>query len=106
MWWWFVIAAAAPAAPAAPAGIDTVREPARAVLMTHCGTCHDGARAGSKPAALKVFDLRRPDFTSPMTLEQLAKVDSRLESMDGTPAERTTVAAFVTAELTRRQAPR
>ena len=88
-----------------------VREPARAVLSTHCGSCHIRGLETARPKALAVYDLTLGDFFAGMTEKQLESVKSRLASdlneaakpRDVPKADQELVARFIAAELGRRK---
>jgi hypothetical protein len=75
----------------------------QSVIVRHCGSCHSGASADAKPAALKVFDTDHADWLAKLSDARLPKLVGRLDSMDVAPADRAAVTRAVTDELRRRK---
>lgn len=74
-----------------------VREPARAVLDTYCGRCHDPNGETPKPEAMAVFDLTDEIFEHRMTDEHFANMIGRLSTFEVPEDERGPVVRFVRA---------
>jgi mono/diheme cytochrome c family protein len=87
-----------------------LRERARDVLSTHCGSCHTRGLKTAMPKALAIFELTLGDFAATMSPRQLESGKHRLASdlaEDATPrnvpkADQQLFARFVAAELARR----
>lgn len=93
----------------APSSIGQApQDDARLVLEKHCGLCHLDDSPQAKPRALAVFNLRRPDWYTSISPDQLRSARARLADAPtgGDPASPTEVAtfdAFVATELARRE---
>jgi hypothetical protein len=57
---------------------ETSREAARAVLVAHCGECHDPGSPGVLRAALRVYDLGAVEWSATMSPAQLRDANGRL----------------------------
>ncbi len=87
-----------------------LREQAREILSTHCGSCHIRGLKPANPKALRVFDLTVADFGTPMSPRQLESAKLRLGfdlTEQATPrdvpkADQQRFARSVLAELARR----
>ena len=86
------------------AEVDRLREPARAALKTSCGRCHDHARPTARPEALRIFDLREPDWSARVTGEQMDHMVARFEGFKMPAADQAAVRKFLDAERSRRAA--
>ena len=86
----------------APSRIAQLRDGAREILKANCGSCHDGALSTAKPAALKVFDLKEPEWAAAMSDQQLGRIIGRFQSFGVPRPDRKRVKAFIDAELARR----
>ena len=90
-----------------------LREQARAVISTECGTCHTRGLKTAKEKALAVFDLTTGDFATSMSERQLDSAKFRLSSdlkesaqpRNVSKADQALFARFVAAELERRKRP-
>jgi len=89
--------APAPTAPeAAPAAVNPWLDPAREVLVQHCGQCHRGDLPTALPKALAVFDLTRPVWNEHLVRPQYEGILTRVhESSVIDPDEVAAVEAFV-----------
>jgi hypothetical protein len=86
--------ATATAVVAAPA--NPWLDPAREVLIQHCGRCHRGDLPTSLPKALAVFDLTRPIWNERLVRPQYDGILTRVrESSAIDPDEVAAVEAFV-----------
>jgi len=102
-----VVLAAVEAAAGVPLGeaeIDGLREPAREALKATCGRCHDHARPTARPEALRIFDLREPDWSARVTGEQMDHMVARFEGFKMPAADQAAVRKFLDAERSRRSA--
>ena len=87
-----------------------LREQAREILSTHCGSCHIRGLKTANAQALRVFDLTAADFGTTMSPRQLESAKFRLASdstEQATPrnvpkADQQRFARYVLAELARR----
>jgi hypothetical protein len=78
---------------------DQIRTAAHAVLVAHCGECHEGHRSTAKPAALAIFDLDRADW--PSRFDE-GRFEAGLRRFGGATAkERDAFVAFRDAALAR-----
>jgi hypothetical protein len=80
----------------------TPLEEARAVLESHCGECHNSTLPTAKTAALRIFDLKEPDFAATMSDAQLSKALGRVEGL-GDQEALDRIRKFVTAERQHRR---
>jgi mono/diheme cytochrome c family protein len=64
-------AAAAPAASTAPANLTALRDWTRDLAREHCGTCHIASLPTAKPAALAIYNLDAPDWSSTLSPQRL-----------------------------------
>ena len=53
---------------------------ARRLAIAHCGRCHGSSEHEGRPAALRIFDLRKPDWYLGLDAEQLEGALRRLEA--------------------------
>jgi hypothetical protein len=86
-----------------------LRDQARLVLESRCGSCHISSYPTAAPPALAVFDLVDPDWSRKMTEAQLLSALDRVKTGGGdveaplpTARETQTFVRFVDAELARR----
>ena len=86
-----------------------LRDEARLVLESRCGSCHTSSYATAAPPALAVFDLVDPDWSWKMTDAQLRSSLDRLKTGGGdveaplpTAGQTQTFARYVEAEVKRR----
>jgi hypothetical protein len=71
---------------------------AAAVLAVHCSPCHDAEDPEAKPEALRVFDIRQPQWWITMSDAQLEEARTRVQELGAASEdERRTVTAFVEA---------
>jgi hypothetical protein len=88
----------------ADASLIASRTAATSSLQSHCGTCHDGARASAEPAAVRAFDLSRADWSTTLADEDLRGLVDRIDARGDVPrGDRAQVASFVAAELRARR---
>lgn len=91
--------AAAPATASPVAALPAANpwlDPAREVLVQHCGRCHRGDLPTSLPKALAVFDLTRPIWNERLAPPQYDGILTRVrESSAIAPDEVAAVEAFV-----------
>ncbi len=93
--------------PAPVVGSHTaLRDQARLVLESRCGSCHISSYPTAAPPALAVFDLLEPDWSRKMSEAQLRSALDRLETGGGdveapppTIAQTRVFARYVEAEL-------
>jgi len=100
-----VVLAAVGAATGGPrddAELDRLREPAREALKTSCGRCHDHARPTARSEALRIFDLREPDWSARITAVQMDHMVARFDGFQMPPADQVAVRKFLDAERARR----
>jgi hypothetical protein len=98
--------------PAAPA-VDShtaLRNEARLVLESRCGSCHISSYPTAAPPALAVFDLLDADWSRKMSEAQLRSALDRVKSGGGdveaptpTVAQTQVFARYVEAEIERRR---
>src|SRR5712664_2513654 len=62
-------------------GVHPLETSVRLVVEKHCGSCHDGALATAKPAALRIFDLQEENWTARMSEDRLKKVIGRTRNL-------------------------
>jgi hypothetical protein len=87
-------AAPAPAAPAPAA--NPWLDPAREVLVQHCGRCHRGDLPTAVPGALRVFDLTRPVWSEHLVRPQYDGILTRVRESSAIEADEVAaVEAFV-----------
>jgi len=77
-------------------------EPAVIVISHQCGSCHDGALPTAKAPALKVFNLRDPDFVTRLSDERLGKVMGRISGSGASKDEKRAVSDWLDIERARR----
>jgi hypothetical protein len=104
----------APVDPPAPV-VDAhtaLRDQARLVLESRCGSCHISSYPTAAPPALAVFDLVDAAWSKKMTDTQLRNALDRLKTGGGdveaplpTAEQTQTFARYVEAELKRRGSP-
>lgn len=83
-------------APDAPAAVNPWAEPARQVLLPHCGRCHDGAQPGSLARARAVYDLSEEIWYARITPQQYEGMLGRVRARDAIPdADKTVIERFV-----------
>ena len=93
--------------------LRTLRDQARLVLETHCGSCHLPGLTTSLAGALAVYDLSTVEWAASMSERQMRDAEARLASglapggQDGTPIvvsseEQAIVKAYFDGELARR----
>ena len=97
--------------PSAPA-VDphtALRDQARLVLESRCGSCHISSYPTAAPPALAVFDLLDADWSRKMSAAQLRSALDRVktgggdaEAPDVTHAQTQVFARYVEAEIARR----
>jgi hypothetical protein len=88
-------AAVAPAPPANPWA-----DPARDVLVQHCGTCHRGDLATARKGALAVYDLTEKIWYARLRPDQYASIAERVrENHAVEPQDVATIEAFVGCAL-------
>jgi len=76
-----------------------LRDDARAILKTRCGSCHDGDLATAKPAALAIYDLSKSTWADGLSAARLESMRRRIERSPASADDRARFAAFVEAEL-------
>jgi hypothetical protein len=81
---------------------DTPVEPAVVVLERHCGSCHDGALPTAKAPALRVFNLRDPDFVTRVSDDRLGKIIGRIDGSSASKDEKRTIVEWIDGERQRR----
>ena len=54
-----------------PAELQAVREEVRGYATAHCGTCHKASLPTARPAALAIYNLDAPEWSSTLTASQL-----------------------------------
>lgn len=87
-------AAPEPAAPEHPA--NPWLDPAREVLVQHCGSCHRSDLPTAVPMALQVFDLTRPVWSEHLVTPQYDGILTRVRGSSAvTTEEIAAVEAFV-----------
>lgn len=90
--------ATAGGAPAERVDATALGADAAAVLAAHCSPCHDAEDPEAKPAALKVFDIRQPQWWITMSDAQLEETRTRVQELGAASEDdRRTVTAFVEA---------
>ena len=107
-----VTLAACRGADAKPAALTAQREETRAILLQHCGECHDPARKSALPAALAIFDATATNWSAHMTPAQLRNALWRLgepippegRPNDVSDDERARFGRYVEAEIAARSA--
>ncbi|MEM7151982.1 MAG: hypothetical protein AAF799_04025 [Myxococcota bacterium] len=78
-------------------------EPALAALTRHCAPCHDGRHDDGLDGALRVYDIRDEQFWQAMSESELVEANARMQLLAAADDdERRSMAAFVRAELDRR----
>ena len=82
-----------------PSELQAVREQVRGYARTHCGKCHIASLPTALPAALEIYNLDAPEWSSTLTAAQLRsgfprRLNGRLDE-DG----KRQLKAFVEAEL-------
>jgi hypothetical protein len=76
----------------------------RQLVEERCGRCHNSTRETAKPAALKVFDLNKDNWTASMADRQLPIVLDRLKSVNVAPEKLGQVEEFINGKLEERGA--
>ena len=78
-------------------------QPALAALTRPCTPCHDGRHDDGVDGALRVYDIRDERFWQTMSESELVDANARMQLLgSATEDERRSMAAFVRAELDRR----
>ncbi len=80
------------------ASVHDAAEAVRPVLLAHCAPCHDASTEGAEAAALDVFDLRRDQWWSSLSQQQLQALLDRTETSGISDGERELVARFVAVQ--------
>lgn len=75
----------------------TFRDEVKQLIAVRCGSCHTSTLATAKPGALKIFDLVRSDWPSPMSERQFAAFRNRLNSLE--KHEQEIIGRFIALEL-------
>jgi len=81
---------------------DPPVEPAVMVLSTHCGSCHDGALPSALARALKIFNLRDPEFVTRLPDDRLGKIIGRIDGSKASKDEKRAVGEWIDGERQRR----
>ena len=84
--------------------LDQLRDDARPLINNRCGSCHSGTSPKAMPAALKVYDIDRVDWTKQMSDTQVKFILERFRGPAITKGEIDRVTAYVEAELASRKA--
>jgi mono/diheme cytochrome c family protein len=87
-----------------PSTLVQLREEARQLVSSHCGTCHSATSPKALPGALKVYDVDRVDWTKRMSDAQVKKILQRFRGPVIPENEVDRVTAYVEAELASRKA--
>jgi hypothetical protein len=82
-----------------PSDLQVVREQVRGYARTHCGRCHIASLPTSLPAALKIYDLDAPEWSSMLTAEQLRNGFPRRLNRQLDEDGQRQLKAFIEAEL-------
>lgn len=107
--WWssavlsvpWLLGAGAPAS-SSPTLIQ-LRDDARQLVNSRCGTCHSATSPKAMPGALKVYDTDQVDWTKRMSDAQVKKILQRFRGPVIPKDEIDRVTAYVDAELASRK---
>jgi mono/diheme cytochrome c family protein len=83
----------------APSELQAVRDQVRGYARTHCGKCHIASLPTSLPAALKIYNLDAPEWSSTLTAGQLRNGFPRRLNRQLDEDGQRQLKAFVEAEL-------
>lgn len=79
---------------------SNVSNDVREIIRPRCGSCHTSTLSTAKPGAVKIFDIAHEQWASTMTVAQLDKFKTRLNSLPEN--ERSKIAEFVQQEKAKR----
>lgn len=98
---WLLLAGAPPSSPPT---LGQLREDARQLVSSRCGSCHSATSPKAMPGALKVYNADQVEWTKRMSDAQVKKILERFRGPAIPKNEVARVTAYVEAELASRKA--
>ena len=87
------------AKPLAAGDLQAARETVRGFAVTHCGKCHVASLPTARPAALRIYDLDAPEWSSTLTAAQLRNGFPRRLNAELDADGRRVLRTFIEGEL-------